>query len=30
LRTLEEAALLRIEYGAVQVLDLEGLKHYTA
>lgn len=30
LRTLEAAALLRIEYGAVQVLDLEGLKHYSA
>lgn len=28
LRTLEEAQLLRIEYGAVQVLDLDGLKHY--
>jgi len=30
LRTLEAAALLRIEYGAVQVLDLEGLKRYSA
>jgi CRP-like cAMP-binding protein len=29
LRTLEAAALLRIEYGAVQVLDLEGLKRYS-
>lgn len=28
LRTLESAGLLKIEYGAVQVLDLEGLKHY--
>src|SRR5690606_30235799 len=28
LRTLEAAALLKIEHGAVQVLDLDGLKHY--
>src|SRR5690606_28846114 len=28
LRALESAGLLKIEYGAVQVLDLEGLKHY--
>lgn len=28
LRTLEEAQLLKIEYGAVQVLDLDGLKQY--
>ncbi|RTZ45629.1 Crp/Fnr family transcriptional regulator [Candidimonas sp. SYP-B2681] len=28
LRTLEEANLLKIEYGAVEVLDLEGLKQY--
>ncbi len=29
LRTLEAAQLLKIEYGAVQVLDLNGLKHYS-
>lgn len=29
LRTLEAAELLKIEYGAVQVLDLEGLKNYS-
>jgi CRP-like cAMP-binding protein len=29
LRTLEAAALLKIEYGAVQVLDLDGLKNYS-
>lgn len=28
LRTLEAARLVHVEYGAVQVLDLEGLKHY--
>jgi hypothetical protein len=28
LRTLEAAQLLRVEYGAVQVLDLNGLKDY--
>lgn len=28
LRALESAGLLKIEYGAVQVLDLAGLKHY--
>lgn len=28
LQTLEEAQLLKIEYGAVQVLDLDGLKQY--
>lgn len=28
LRKLEEAGLLNVEYGAVRVLDLEGLKHY--
>src|SRR5699024_7359005 len=28
LRVLEQAELLRIEYGAVKVLDLEGLKTY--
>lgn len=28
LRTLEAARLLKVEYGAVQVLDLDGLKHY--
>jgi len=28
LRTLETAQLLRVEYGAVQVLDLNGLKDY--
>lgn len=28
LRALEEAKLLHVEYGAVQVLDLEGLKRY--
>jgi CRP-like cAMP-binding protein len=28
LRALEEARLLKIEYGAVQVLDLNGLKQY--
>lgn len=28
LRTLEQAGLLRIEYGAVKVLNLEGLKSY--
>lgn len=28
LRVLEQAGLLRIEYGAVKVLDLDGLKHY--
>ena len=28
LRSLEDARLLKVEYGAVQVLDLEGLKHY--
>ena len=28
LRTLEAAQLLKIEYGAVQVLDLDGLKGY--
>ncbi|MGB3837336.1 Crp/Fnr family transcriptional regulator [Castellaniella sp.] len=28
LRTLESAGLLKIEYGAVQVLNLDGLKHY--
>ncbi len=28
LRTLEDAGLLRVEYGAVRVLDLEGLKRY--
>lgn len=29
LRTLETAQLLKIEYGAVQVLDLDGLKNYS-
>lgn len=28
LRKLEEAALLKVEYGAVRVLDLDGLKQY--
>jgi CRP-like cAMP-binding protein len=28
LRKLEEAGLLNVEYGAVRVLDLEGLKQY--
>lgn len=28
LRTLEAANLLKVEYGAVQVLDLDGLKNY--
>jgi len=28
LRTLEAAHLLKVEYGAVHVLDLDGLKHY--
>lgn len=28
LRALEQAGLLRIEYGAVKVLDLDGLKNY--
>ncbi|KOF53348.1 MULTISPECIES: Crp/Fnr family transcriptional regulator [unclassified Achromobacter] len=28
LRRLEEAGLLKVEYGAVRVLDLEGLKRY--
>ncbi|MNU05186.1 hypothetical protein D3C72_2499020 [compost metagenome] len=28
LRKLEEAGLLNVEYGAVRVLDLEGLKLY--
>jgi len=28
LRTLEAAQLLKVEYGAVQVLDLDGLKQY--
>jgi CRP-like cAMP-binding protein len=28
LRTLEAAQLLKVEYGAVRVLDLDGLKHY--
>lgn len=28
LRVLEQAGLLRIEYGAVKVLDLDGLKNY--
>jgi len=28
LRTLEAARLLNVEYGAVHVLDLDGLKHY--
>ncbi|MER1967457.1 Crp/Fnr family transcriptional regulator [Castellaniella sp. GW247-6E4] len=28
LRALEDAGLLKVEYGAVQVLDLEGLKAY--
>lgn len=28
LRALEAAGMLRVEYGAVQVLDLEGLKEY--
>jgi len=28
LRTLESAGLLKVEYGAVQVMDLDGLKHY--
>lgn len=28
LRTLEAAHLLKVEYGAVQVLDLDGLKQY--
>lgn len=28
LRSLEAARLLKVEYGAVQVLDLDGLKHY--
>ena len=28
LRTLEQAGLLRVEYGAVRVLDLNGLKRY--
>ena len=28
LRTLELAKLLRVEYGAIHVLDLDGLKHY--
>lgn len=28
LRTLEHAGLLQVEYGAVKVLDLEGLKNY--
>ncbi|EHK67354.1 Crp/Fnr family transcriptional regulator [Achromobacter arsenitoxydans] len=28
LRKLEEAGLLKVEYGAVRVLDLDGLKHY--
>ena len=28
LRALEEARLVHVEYGAVQVLDLDGLKHY--
>lgn len=30
LRKLEEATLLRVEYGAVRVLDLDGLKRYGA
>ncbi|WP_088143320.1 Crp/Fnr family transcriptional regulator [Achromobacter xylosoxidans] len=30
LRKLEEAGLLNVEYGAVRVLDLDGLKHYGA
>lgn len=29
LRTLESAKLLKVEYGAVQVLDLDGLKQYS-
>ena len=29
LRTLEAAELLRVEYGAVQVLNLDGLKQYS-
>ncbi len=28
LRALEQAGLLRIEYGAVKILDLDGLKNY--
>ena len=28
LRKLEEAGLLSVEYGAVRVLDLDGLKQY--
>ncbi|NYT37529.1 Crp/Fnr family transcriptional regulator [Allopusillimonas soli] len=28
LRTLEDARLLRVEYGAVEVIDLEGLRRY--
>lgn len=28
LRKLEEAGLLNVEYGAVRVLDLDGLKLY--
>lgn len=28
LRVLEQAGLLRVEYGAIKVLDLEGLKNY--
>jgi CRP-like cAMP-binding protein len=30
LNTLEAAGLLKVEYGGVRVLDLEGLKRYTA
>ncbi len=30
LRKLEGAGLLKVEYGAVRVMDLEGLKHYGA
>ena len=28
LRTLEQAGLLAVEYGAIRVLDLDGLKRY--
>ncbi|HET8598372.1 MAG TPA: Crp/Fnr family transcriptional regulator [Castellaniella sp.] len=28
LQALESAGLLKVEYGAVQVMDLDGLKHY--
>jgi hypothetical protein len=28
LKTLEQAGLVRVEYGGVTVLDLDGLRHF--